>query len=610
MRDFNLIEKTLEYRSKPDPTQSDERFLVSGSKNVLISNQNKFGIRSGYTRYGASNTALTPGRSGRTWNTSTGTELPMRMYDDEWEVYLGTVDGTAINAWKRVTSSLSTTELLRFANESWWDATENLDLMLTVNGSDNVREWNGAVAIVSSITGTTITKTGTATFAQNRFYSARNMTLVNLTTGTEYTYTGGASTTTLTGIADTTGITAGDILIQKVVTNATEPASGRTNHTIFVLENQVWLGSEDDNEVYVSQNDSITDYSFSTPRVAGEGALLTLDAPTRGFGALQRIPVIFSGTSTIYTAEFEQITVSTTLAETLRIKKLKTGVNQSAQNQECITPIGNSLAYLSNEPALRLLEQAQIQDEPSLTTLSDPIQPDFLAEDWTNANQIWYQNALYLTAPVNSRVWILTYQQDADGRLRRYWQPPQILPVRVLTIIAEELYGHSNSVPETYKLFTGLYDQASDDSKLPIHAVGKCAYRVYGKRASYKNFDEYFTEGAIGRNTQVTVTIFYDFGGATASKEFTINGADENIIFEAVAATSLGTQSLGVQPLGGALDAASDTPKFRVIFETPREDFFEMQEIFESNDVDFSWQIFSRGANAKLSSRLPISIKV
>src|SRR3990167_10844795 len=226
-RDFILAEETLGYVTSPDPTNIDKRMLVDSSKNVLVDYQKKVKSRSGYTRLGAANTAETDVRNAWTWNTSTGVSRPQRFYDDELEVWLGTVDTQVIDAWTRVRSGWSTTEMLRAA--TWFDTTENLDEQIMVNGDDKLYEWNGAVAVVLSITATTVTKKGTSTFAQNRFYTAANKTFFCVRTGTEYTYTGGETTTALTGIADTAGLVAGDVLIQKVVTDTDEPAAGRNN---------------------------------------------------------------------------------------------------------------------------------------------------------------------------------------------------------------------------------------------------------------------------------------------------------------------------------------------------------------------------------------------
>lgn len=608
MTNFDLIEETLGYVSAEDETNTDVRYLVSGSKNVLIDRQRKVRTAGGYSRLGVSNNATTPVRSAVTWGTSTGVERPIRHYDDELEVYLTTVDATAINAWTRISQGWSTTEKIRFA--TWFDTTENIDLLAFVQGDDNIYEWNGAVAVVSSITGTTITKAGTTTFAQNRFYTTRNKTVVCVRTGTEYVYTGGESTLTLTGIADTTGIVAGDILVQKVVTATDKPAANRNNHTIFSFENQLAIGSEDDNEVFISQNDDYDDFGFSSPRVPGEGGLLTLDGPTKGFGALSSKLVVFAGTSSIFTASYEQLAVGSTLAETLRVKRLKSGVNQSAINQECIVPIGNALAYISQENALRMLEQPENIEGPQLKTLSNPIKPDFDAEDFSNAAGYWFENALYIAGASTSNLYILEFVEDADGKLRRFWQPPQVLPVGILVSIASALYGHSNAVAETYKLFDTLSGINSSDEKLPIHAKAAYAYRTYGKRALEKMFDEYFVEGEISQSTNdLLLTLMYDFGGATSMVERTIDGTDEDILFGPIPLNSLGQASLGTTPLGGAIDEITGINHYEVIFELVKEDFTKIQPIFETNGVDKYWSVLSHGPNVQLSPRKNISIK-
>ena len=166
------INKKWFVKDKKYQEQADEWVRSKYSQGkffVIIDFQKKVKIRPGYERFGAENTALTPIRNAWTWWTSTGFQAPQRFYGDELEIYLGTVDGYAINAWTRVLNGWSATEKLRPA--TWFDATEGIDLQIMVQGDDNLYEWNGAVAVVSSITGTTITKKGTTTFAQNRFYT-------------------------------------------------------------------------------------------------------------------------------------------------------------------------------------------------------------------------------------------------------------------------------------------------------------------------------------------------------------------------------------------------------------------------------------------------------
>lgn len=614
MERYVTAQETLGYVSAEEKTNTDIRHLVAGSQNVLIDRTRKVKSSPGYTRLGAGNTALTAVRNANTWHTSSGPIWPIRMYDDELEVYIGTLDGTVVNAWTRVIASLSTAEIVRFA--TWFDTTENIDLLLFVQGDDDVREWNGAIAIVSGITGTTITKTGTTTYAQNRFYTTRNKTVTCVRTGTDYTYTGGETSTVLTGIADTAGLIAGDILVQKVIVDTNTVAADRTNHTIYSFENQICLGSEDDEEVYISQNDDWDDFTYSSPRLAGEGGLLTLDANAKAFFSLGRYLVVSAGRSSFFRANYEEITVGSTLAETLRVKKLDAGVDQAVFSQETLVQVGNAVIYLSHEPALRIIDNPENLDGIDPKTLSNPIKPDFDDETWTNACALWYKNAYYLSAPTNSHVYILEFVEDADGKLRRFWQAPQVLPVRPFSIIDGNLYGHSNDVPESYRLFIGTSrivaggdaDVVAD--KIPINAIAKFAYNTYGDRANLKTFDEYYVEGEITPSTtDLLLTLNYDFDGATQVLEKTINGSDEDILEGVVGQSSLGQVSLGQNPLGGLLNPPADARKFRVIFEIAREDFHEIQAVFSVNEVDRYFAVISHGANAKLSPRKDVLIK-
>lgn len=609
-KDFNTIDETLAYNTAEESTNTDPRYLVAGSKNVLINRQRKVVTRNGFTRLGDTDSSLTGNRQALTWGTSTGTELMLRVYDDELEVYLETVDGEDLDAWYRVENGWSTSALPRFV--PWYDDGEVIDVLLSVWGDDNIYEWNGAVAVVDSASGSSIIKKGTSTWAENRFYTTGNKTLINPRNGNEHTYTGGEGTTTLTGLNNITDIQAGDVLFQKVVTASDKPEADRNNHTIFVWQNQVCVGSDDDEEVYVSANDDYTDFSFSSPREPGEGAILTLDDTAKGYGEINDKLIVFAGQNSMYQVEPVEIVVGSVKTETLKVKKYQVGTNQSAQSQETIVQIGQSIIYLSFEPALReLVSLEEIQGGGQPRTLSNPIKPDFDDETWTNANATWYRNALYLSAPTNGNVYILEYVEDADGKLRRFWQPPQTLFVRPFSVFNGLLYGHSSVVPETYQLFvSGQYsDVNSEDEKMAIHAVAKFAYRNYDERVNEKNFDEHFTEGEISVSTDLNLTINYDFKGETGTIERTIEGSDDGLLFGQIDLNSFGTNSLGTQPLGGDNEESVVANKFRVIFETTKTDFTEMQEVYETNDVDKFWSIISRGANAQISRRQNVEIK-
>ena len=176
--------------------------------------------------------------------------------------------------------------------------------------------------------------------------------------------------------------------------------------------------------------------------------------------------------------------------------------------------------------------------------------------------------------------------------------------MRRLSIIGGEIYGHSNAVPETYKLFDGLND---NDNSFTARAT--FAYRHYNKKENYKNFDEVLVEGFISSNTKLTLKLNYDYKGATQQLEEEIDGSDDDILFKPALGGSLGDESLGGSPLGDQEEEGTDLPKFKVIKCFPPEDFFELQFIFETDSDDAQWKILNHGVNARVSSGQPTSIK-
>jgi len=267
-----------------------------------------------------------------------------------------------------------------------------------------------------------------------------------------------------------------------------------------------------------------------------------------------------------------------------------------------VTPYGDGFMFVSFEPALRYFNSAA-ELESQLTTLSDPIKSDFDAEDFTGGHLVSLGNRAYLSAPVNDKVYILETKQTERG-LRRFWQPPQILPIQKFAIVSNLIYGHSNALNETYKLFDNTNDNGNS-----FAAKAAFSYRNYQARDRMKECDEVISEGYITANTKITLNLNFDFGGSTQQYEKEIDGASDAIIFEPLGSGSLGDNPLGDSPLGDEPEVSTDIPKFRVIHDFGAKDFFEIQFIYSTDAKDARWKLLSHGANVRFSENIPVSIK-
>lgn len=589
-REFKLIDSFLGYANKKDPTNLDPRFLVSPSQNVLVNDGEKVSVRQGYTLYGAASTALFPVTSSYDWNTSTGTEANLRFADTTLQVYYN-------SAYRTVRTGFTSGATLNFTE--WWSSGESEDLLLFVDSTSNMYMWSGGMTTFASATANTITKQGTNTWTQDRFLATgTRQVIIGATT---YTYTGGEGTTTLTGVTpDPTagGHAAGDFVVQAVRTTANYVSASVKLLTLATLNNQVYVAPVSRRDVYVTKNTSYTDYTFSATRLPGEGALLTLDSPCVGFAVGEKDMYMSGSKNEWYQTVF---TLGSSLTvETLTVNRLKTSPGQGALGQSAIGNAKNYVIYVNGEKVIDFLGRVENIDGPQSKPLSDPIKLEVAGYSMTVVPHVKYhKNKTYIAFPSEGKVLIYDHE-------RQFWQPPQILPVRRFAIIGGDLYGHSNAVAETYKLFDGY-----NDNTLPIHARAYFAYRNYDKRYAKKQFNEWFTEGYIKSNTTITMGLKYDFGGFTSIIEKQISGTTSAILFSTSADGSFGKSPFGNNPLGSITDSPSDLAKFRVIHEITKNelDFYEIQDFYESNEVDYQWELMAHGGNVGLAIADNIGIK-
>jgi hypothetical protein len=580
-KDFKTTSEFRGYEARKDPTNVDERMLIPPSQNVLINDGEKISARPGYSLLGAANPALTPVESSFDWMTSRGLEIPMKVYN-------GTLQFLYSGTWRTLASGYSTSD---FSFDSWWSTSEVKDLLLFVYGTAAIGMWSGGITTLASVTANTITKQGTTSWAEEGFLLAgtRQVKIGSQT----YTYTGGESTTTLTGVtANPTGNghSAGDLVYQEIRTTANKPASGFYNDIIRVLKNQVYYGDYTKREIYVSKNTDYTDAGFTVGgRIPGEGAILTLDSTPVAF-APQEEDMYISTKDGWFKTSF---TLAADLTkEYLQVKRLKTNRGKSARSQASVAECGNYILYVTNDKQIDSLGRVENIDTPESRPISDPIKLELASYDMTIAPHLkYFKNQLFATFPSEGKV--LIYDFD-----RRYWQAPQTLPVRRLGVYQDELIGHSSSTPESYYLFD---EDVFSDNENPIDCRAAFSYRNYNERFWPKQFDEWGTELYLSSNCSVSLVQKYDFGGFTSTQEKIIRGNDSSILFNTTADNSLGKWPLGQNPLGSITDSQSDLPKARVIHSFDAIDFYEHQPVYSSYGVDQKWELIACGGNVRLS---------
>lgn len=461
---------------------------------------------------------------------------------------------------------------------------------------------------INSVVSGTITKSGTETWGQSGFLVGRSPAKQRVTiNGNVYTYGFGAfqsflgDTTTLYGVTpNPTGEPIGSVIAQTPYVNV----NGTDNNLspnfqqslIGVLEQRVFLGMARPGSttglaysvIFVSQVNSYSVYGVGTSGVVGAPFEITTTSYPTAFIPQDQFMHISAGHDEWYNVSF---TLSADLmTESVNINRLNTTNQQAAQTQAVTSKEQNSIVYLSFEPIINTFGPVQniLNNVPQITDLSFPIVNDMDAYDFTNASVFYFRKFIYVAVPRESLVLIYNMTDVKNP----YWEAPQVMPINRFSIIGGELYGHSSLVSESYKLFDG-----TNDNGFPILAQATFSFNNYGTRSQSKGYNEFYVEGYISNNTELTLGVQYDIDGCATKTEFPIVGDDTQIVCLIKDQASLGKVPLGKEPLGGQILLASDTqtPKFRVIKTFPIRYFYEDQISFSSEGIDEQWELIAFG---------------
>lgn len=611
--EFALTQGGWQYRSREDKTLLPGYVLVQGSQNIVTNTAGRIQVVKGYTLDGAASETFAPILSSYDWLTTQAYERNHRAWlepsDNKGHLQFRTVSGSTVT-WRDLIITLNSGEL-NFT--TFWDTTELIRVLLLVDGSSNIYEWSGGTTTYASATVNTLTKEGTTTWAQEGFYTAKAGRSISLLGNDGQihtaTYTGGENTTTLTGVSfDFTTVTpaVGEVIYQTVVATTNGAMTGISatfkNDLISTLDNQVYIASMISQNIYLSKINNYKDYSFSTPRLPGEGDLFNLDETLMGL--IPQEDKMYATTHKSLWYEISFLLSADLTKEAVTVNRLKTNTLQGAQSQAFISHDKNDIIYVSHEPAVLSFGRVDnITLTPQLTDLSYPIVNDMNLFDFEDGSIKYHKNFIYVAVPKESVV--LIYNQTDPSGQHQFWECPVTYPVSRFNIINGELYGQSYDTPETFKLFEGYNFNGQ-----PIPALASFAYNNYGTRSDTKGYQQFMVEGYANANSTFNLGLRKELDGCATDATFEINGDDESIVCIGGSTAPLGIQSLGINPIGGDIDERSTAPKFRVIKVMPiLPYFYELAVSFYSSGVDQQWEILSFGPALVSANDLPTTIK-
>lgn len=659
---FSLIEDCFGYNSTSDKTKLDPRFMVRGSKNVVKKVSGTVASREGLKRRGAVDSTSAGVKSSFEWETSLGTRRHLRVANGKLEVESDIlVDGEYLWYELFLTStitSIPTALLTRFVFDPFWDDDDKKDRLLFVRGDSNIFNWSGGMAVVSSSTADTITKAGTATWAEAGFaitVSAEKKIMIG---GREFTYTGGETTTTLTGVTASSGdastITPDSVAIQSVFSDA--GGSGQMFPASFsadflrVENNQAIVGSYSSRVVYISTNlkrslnpDSLhgfQDFTNALTHIPGDPDLIVLDNLCKGIGFHNGQLAIFAGQSDLYlvtmnkisTIQFADLFDGTNRFYINEVTKKKLPNLQGSLGHEFIGNFGEYLVWLDQNHQLRALGTFSNSLVQKPVHLSIQVQEELSEDNFTGGHLRVIEDTIHITAPNNGRDWMYQIREivNDNGEVvsEKIWQPPQLRGLSRIAVFEGVIHGHSNVNPQVYQVFdTNQWtDDHPSEEPIPYTCMARFAYRQLTERSGNNSFvrrqglltfDKIYFEGYTSEGVYLYTNVYFEYQGAKAMLTVPINDPEDETemarFWLGNSAPSFGDSPIGDTPLGdGILEESNEQeslPKFRRIADAQVINCFEyMIEIF-SVEPDSRWEILAFGPNVSRASEQPTYLR-
>lgn len=593
----DMVSTWAGYVSSIDKTIVAPNVLVQGSLNVYKTISGRISVRPGQKRIGAANSTESQCYSEFVWNTSWGATYVLVVSNDNLYVIISDV-------WYSLLSGLTQT---RYVFDKWWDNTEKKDRVLFVNGTDDMFSWSGGYATVASSTVNTITKSGSTSWQQAGFSTTSGEKTIVIS-GTTYTYTGGESTTTLTGVTpDPSALAVGATALQAVQTHANTPAANFNSDFIKVINNQVYVGSYVSRLCYISSSTDFKNYTVPVPRTPGSPELLTLDGTLKGIAVRQGAAHIGFGASSWAVITFSDITVGTDLTQQTKVTIKPVALLQAPYAHEFIDSVGDNLIYLAQDQQVRSFGDFNNLFTTGYPSLSQEIAIELADETFTGGGLRCIGEFIYLTAPNSGKVYLKQERTrvDADGNVvaERLWHPPFVWNATFIDQINGVVVAFSNANPQIYEVWdtNQWYDDSPSDEQLPYTCIMALGYRGGTRRQGLWSFEKQFTEGYISLGTPLNLLMNYEFNGSRNAVNTIVNSVDRPAYLFSSYPASLGDESLGDESLGGgSLDGSEVLPKFKVINTMPLVNCFEWQPIYYSDTVNANWEVLAVASNAEV----------
>jgi hypothetical protein len=586
-REFKITNQFPGYTNQIEETNVNPDYLGVGSKNVINTIEGSLTSRNGYILAGDAG-SVGGIKNAYSYRTSRGIYHTIRKVGTTMQFLDIDKSGPEpIYSWITFATGLESGTRPDF--DVVTDTVRKINNLIFVDGvMSKVYLWTGAVIKVASNTATTITKQGSRTWASLGFPATGNVMIG----GTLYAYTGGTTSTTLTGLTSVPSLAVGSYVSDEVrmLTPTGLNIDNFTLDTIGVFRNQVYYGSMNSTVVKISKATDVADFTASSPRAIGDGNELNLDDVVQGFLAGKKSMLIFGQENSIFEIRYTASATQTT--EIFEVERFETAPQEGLVSRDAKIITLDGIVYINKEKTMKELSFVQNLVDTRQPPLSDIVKKDFDSYDFTDSTTAVWDRHTIISVP-KSNV-LLMYNQQ-----RKFWQVPMTFSgatIGCLSVLEDgTLMGHDYFNDTSYILFSGTSDNGAN-----IESIAVFPYNNLGLRYNKKSIGTYVQDGYITATGDLKLKLDYEYQGVQGTVERVINASlGSKFVYYNEDDSGLGHKHLGETSLSGSsLNPAVTDRRFKLGFNFTQKEFYEMKVQYSMTGRG-QWKLVAHGSDAK-----------
>ncbi len=310
-------------------------------------------------------------------------------------------------------------------------------------------------------------------------------------------------------------------------------------------------GSDQAGSVFVSKLLNPSDFTFAASRVAGEGDILNMPY---GGGEVTDIKGQENVAYCYKRGYIEADKYTQDGTDVATRDPLKTGIGSVGK----VIKGADDQYFMTIDKQYTSLGRVKTVDvTPQTMNMGLPIKRLLDSYDHTDFNGYEFQNRIFSchrTSPDETYNNVILVYNKQTKSFEGIWA----LPAGYFFEYGEELYYAESSGANVWKMLTGKSDKQSSSVKYPITSDWRSNFfNVLPLKGNTQAINSIALEGYIKANTTFTFSLYKDFSD-TAALSFTFGGTEDTFLVGDDFTRFLGSNPLGLQPLGTVDAPGSD----------------------------------------------------